>query len=270
MAVLDNRSLNRGITVLETLARCGACTLADLNRETALPKSTLRRLLATFRRRGVVRKSFSDGRFRSNIAMSVAHGSSLSLWAARLVDAALPHMTSLTHKVGWPSDLHIPAGDRMRVIESTRPLSPFHMWSGGIDADVNMFGSATGRLYLSQLEEHVLAALIDRMRGEPIWGPGRFGLDEAQLRRELEGIRKLGYAPRRSGYLGETRPDDRLNAIASPVVERGKMVGAVTLCWNRDYLGADAFAARFLDALEATAGHISDDLARAPIHDQPH
>jgi len=261
---LENRSLDRAITVLETLARSGACTLADLNRQTGLPKSTLRRLLATFRRRGMVRKSFSDGRYRSNIAMTVAQGSLLSPRAARLVDAALPHMTTLTHQVGWPSDLHIPALDRMRVIESTRPLSPFYLWRGGLDAEVNMFGSASGLLYLSQLGEPALRALLARMSADPIWGPGRFGLKEEQLRGELADIRKQGYAPRRSGYLGETSPDDRLNAIAAPLSEQGRMVGAITMCWVRDYMSAEAFAKRHIAALSATARRISDELALDP------
>ncbi len=44
---LRNESLNRGLAVLEQLARDGDCSLADLHKGTGIPKSSIRRLLGT-------------------------------------------------------------------------------------------------------------------------------------------------------------------------------------------------------------------------------
>ena len=48
VAVEEIRALSRGVKVVETLCRLGTCSLADLNRETGLPKWTLSRILLTF------------------------------------------------------------------------------------------------------------------------------------------------------------------------------------------------------------------------------
>ena len=56
----ENRSLDRGIEILETLAREGAMSLADLHRATGLPKSTIRRLLQTLIARKIVRRSLTS------------------------------------------------------------------------------------------------------------------------------------------------------------------------------------------------------------------
>ncbi len=44
---LRNESFNRGLAVLEQLARDGDCSLAELHKGTGIPKSSLRRLLGT-------------------------------------------------------------------------------------------------------------------------------------------------------------------------------------------------------------------------------
>jgi IclR family mhp operon transcriptional activator len=257
---LETRSLDRGIQVVEALARHGPCPLFRLHQLTGLPKSTLRRLLATLVQRHFVRTGIEDDRYRVNISLPWASGVALPTVSARLVEAALPHMALLTHKIEWPSDLLAFRRDRMVIVESTRPLSPFSLYQALIDFEVNMFATAGGLAYLSTLDDRKVARLMHDLSGDERWGATRFGLTEQALAAELAQIRRQGYATRRSGYTGETISDDQLHAIAVPVREEGTAIGALTICWLRTYMPPERFARRHLDRLQATAQAITQDL----------
>ena len=71
---LEHQSLDRGITVLEHIARGGSCTLAELHKSTGISKSSIRRLLATLVERRLVRRSLADGRYRTSVLMTASTG----------------------------------------------------------------------------------------------------------------------------------------------------------------------------------------------------
>jgi IclR family mhp operon transcriptional activator len=144
MTELSNRSLDRGIVVLESLARNGASSLAALHKDTGIAKSTIRRLLATLISHRLVRRSVSDKLYRVTIALPAGAGESAPQEMSGLIDVAMPRAAELTRQVEWPSDIHVLDGPCMRIIDSTRPLSPFHMYRGIINRRINLFGSATG------------------------------------------------------------------------------------------------------------------------------
>ncbi|MEC7490328.1 MAG: helix-turn-helix domain-containing protein [Pseudomonadota bacterium] len=259
---LENRSLDRGISVLEALGGRGACSLHRLHELTELPKSTLRRFLATLVRRRLIRQGFNDRLYRINITLPTLSRAEASPVTAQIVEAALPHMQALTTEVGWPSDLHMRDGSRMRVIESTRVLSPFHVHDGDVDLEINIFGSAGGRAFLMDLDEIDLIQIYKEAKKDPVFGPSRFGLTFEKLKHELGFMREAGYGFRRAGYLGESAPDDKLNAIAVPVRQgNDQALGALTIMWTRIYMEHEAFAARFLDQLQIAADAITADLS---------
>jgi IclR family mhp operon transcriptional activator len=262
---LENRSLDRGIQILEVLTRDGPCSLHQLHQKTQLPKSTIRRLVGTLTKRHFLRKGISDGLFRANVSLPWSSSLDLPAVSARLLEAALPHMICLTRSVGWPSDLHIRRRDRMRIVESTRPLSPFRLYRGRVDFEVNMFGAAAGLASLATLDDAQVGQVFDTLRHDRQWGPARFALSERTLISELAQVRARGYAPRRDGYLGESVADDKLQAIAVPIVDNGVAVGGLSILWLRSYLSADAFADSHLAALTAAAAAISADLAKSHV-----
>lgn len=124
MSLTRNRSLDRGITLLDALARQGACSLSTLHAETGLAKSTIRRLLATMMDRQIVRRSLSDRLYRTNVAMPNSSTRAPTQDQMLIIDVALPYLIELTAKVEWPSDLHMLEEDWMHIVDSTRPLSP--------------------------------------------------------------------------------------------------------------------------------------------------
>ena len=256
----ENRSLDRGLDILNSLSMHGASTLRDLHVRTGLAKSTIRRLLGTLIKRKIVRRSVNDQRYRANISLPMqGETAPRDGW---LVDCAVPHMIELTRRVGWSCDLHIFEHDHSRVIESTRPLSPFFQYEREIDLEVSPFASAGGLAVLSTWPDEAVLALVDETDQDPVWNLARLGIGRGDLLATLQHIRELGYAFRIDSYPGETSKGNRLRAIARPVMHRGAAVGALVILWPRDFLSPARFAEIHLKGLMDSADCISSDLDR--------
>jgi IclR family mhp operon transcriptional activator len=258
-ALRQTRAVHRALDLLECLAERGPSSLQQLHASTGLSKSTLRRLLATLAQRRFIRQGISDGMFRTNIATPSGVDAELTLRIGRLVEVARPHMLALTKQVRWPSDLHIFVRGRMRILESTHGLSPFGRSDGfGPDAELNLFAAASGLAYMAQRNDDFVIKLVEELRDEEIWSLSRFGVTPQRLLQELGGIRRKGFAKRR---VSQGRTENR-DAIAVPVFEGRKPIGALTLTWQRQLMSADKFAELHLAALRSAADAISAGLKR--------
>ncbi|MCI5076968.1 helix-turn-helix domain-containing protein [Oricola sp.] len=262
MTKLANRSLDRGISILESLARNGASSLADLHRDCDLAKSTIRRLLATLISHRLVRRSVSDGLYRVTITLPAGAGEPIPQDMANLIDVAMPRAVELTKRVEWPSDVHVLDGPCMRIIDSTRPLSPFHMYRGIINRRINMFGSATGMACLAWRSDEEIAEYDHLTLGNISLGLARFGMKLAQYMPDIEKTRARGYGTRLGVYRGETVLDDGLAAIAIPIMVAGEPQAAISLLWPRAFQEPKDFAKRFLEPLQETAELITTDMTR--------
>ncbi|MEJ8473264.1 helix-turn-helix domain-containing protein [Roseibium algae] len=261
IAELKNRSLDRGINVLETLAREGACSLADLHRHTGLAKSTLRRLLGTLMDRHIIRQSATDRLFRSNVIFPPGSDAPQALELTMLIDRAMPVLAELTRKVGWPSDIHIISGAKMRIVDSTRPMSPYRLNHGFVNRVINIFGSATGTACLAAMPDDAIAEYHKQTRGDPTWGLRRFDMELLHYMSRIADVRTQGFGSRLSNYLGETVLDDGLAAIAVPIFVNKWPSGAITLIWPRAYKTPSDFAKAHLEDLKQTAEKISNAIA---------
>ena len=262
LRALENRSLDRGLTILASLSSHGASSLQDLHARTQLPKSTIRRILGTLIQRKIVRRSLSDQLYRTNISLPMQRKGRAAQSEGWLVDCAVPHMIELTRAAGWSCDLHIFERRRSRVIESTRPLSPFFQYERQIDLEVPVFASAAGLAVLSTWNDRDVLALVEEVGDDPMWGLGRFGMNGRRLLSNLRQMRSLGYAVRAVQWRGETPLADTLNAIALPVKRGPSAVGAVAFLWPKGFLSTEQFAETHLARLREATAAISADLTR--------
>ena len=256
---IENRSLDRGLAILESLSINGASSLQDLHLRTRLPKTTIRRTLGTLIRRKIVRRSLADRLYRANVALPMQSGR-LTQGEGWLVDRAVPHMIELTQSAGWACDLHIFERTWSRIIESTRPLSPFFQYERHIDLQVPAFASAAGLAVLSTWRDAAVLALIEETRDHPAWSLSRLGITPRDFLAVLGRARQAGYAVRAGQYRGESPLADTLNAIACPVFRVETAVGALAMLWPRGFLPPVRFAEIHLDRLKEAAAAISADL----------
>jgi DNA-binding IclR family transcriptional regulator len=109
--------IDRAVLVLDTIARRGPCSLADLQRETDLARPTAYRLAVALERHGVVARD-GDGRFLL--------GRRLAAWGAvagrGLPDAGRPVLVRLGEETGESAQLYVREGDhRVCVAVYERP-----------------------------------------------------------------------------------------------------------------------------------------------------
>lgn len=237
-------------------------SLSEIHRETGLAKSTLRRLLATLAARRFVRRSLSDKLYRVTVTLPDISISPVPPGLALVADIGLAHALALTKKIGWPSDIHIFEEHWMRIVESTRAVSPFSLYQGQVDRRLNLFGCATGLACLSQMDETRVRQLFDEPEQDSRFCPLRFGITWEKLQEHLEKTRTIGYGVRHPYYFGETVVNDKLSAIALPLRRDGEICGGVSLLWPRDFLPAADFADKFLHELADTVVLIETDLDR--------
>jgi len=261
---LENHSLDRGLAVLNTLSAHGPSSLRDLHARTRLPKSTIRRILGTLTRRKIVRRSLSDKLYRANIYLPTLNGR-FAQGEGLLVDRALPHMIELTRSVGWSCDLHIFERTRSRVIESTRPLSPFFQFERHIDLEVSVFASAGGLAVLSTWTDPAVLALVEEIGNHPVWGLPRLGTSKRDLLATLQWVRTEGYAVRATHYRSEIPLANKLQAIGCPVYRGEMAVGALVMLWSKELLSPKKFAERNLNRLKEAAAMVTADLTRADL-----
>ena len=260
MVELKNRSLDRGITVLEVLAKLGACTLAELHAKSKIPKSTIRRLLGTLIARHIVRRSVSDKKYRINIILPAQKRKYIPENFPIYIDAVMPHAMDLTKEVGWPSDINMLQENHMTVIDSTRPMSPFEIYPGMVNRKINLFGSATGVACFAKMTDDEIADFHERTNGDRIWGLARFDLTLDQYMGRINYHRECGYGIRIKEYGGEYILDDGLAAIAVPLFKDKKPWGGLSLVWTRGHRDHQDFADEFLPLLNRTAKLISAKL----------
>ena len=260
MAELKNRSLDRGITILEVLAALGACTLAELHKNSKIPKSTIRRLLGTLIARHIVRRSVSDKKYRINIVLPVHERTYIPENFPINIDAIMTDAMELTKEVGWPSDINMLQDNHMTIIDSTRPMSPFKIFPGMINRKINLFGSATGIACLATMNDDEIVKYHERTKGDQIWGLARFDLTLDHLLARLNFNRECGYGTRLIEYTGETILDDGLAVIAVPLIKDKKPWGGLTLLWTRSHREHQDFAEEFLPSLRRAAKKISAKL----------
>jgi DNA-binding IclR family transcriptional regulator len=172
----------------------------------------------------------------------------------------MQHLIELTREVGWACDLHIFERTRSRVIESTRPLSPFYQYERQIDLEVPIFAAAASIAVLATWKERDVIALVDAIGDDPVWGLGRVGMTKRDLLKSLQLVRARGYAMRASLFRSQIELSDRLHAIARPVFRGEVAIGGLAILWPKGFMSPEDLTATYLTRFTEVVSAITSDL----------
>jgi IclR family mhp operon transcriptional activator len=255
------KGLERGLLVLQALHMQPDSSLHGLHVVTGISKPSLLRILHTLVRAGLVTRRLGDGLYR--VGSTLSQAPSRRAHRDRIAEAAAPVMERLCERVSWPSDLMVPAGDHMEIRETSRKRSPFLLQPERIGLPVNWLWTGVGRAYLAYCpakeRQRIVGLLVASTRPED-----RLAREPARLNAVLAEVRTLGYATRDTahagGYYGGPPHSDGLLAIAVPLRDGPRVVGAINIVWLRTAFAVEAFAARHLSDLQAAAAEIVGSL----------
>jgi IclR family transcriptional regulator, mhp operon transcriptional activator len=158
------RGLERGLQVLQFLQANPISSLHNIYLATDISKPSLLRILQTLEQFGLVSRRLADGHYRIS---SFVRPTRKRDRYDRVAEAAAPVLDRLCHKVSWPSDLFVPAGDHMERRETSRSLSPYINHPGymiRIGQPVNWLLTGVGRAYLAFCPDRVRESILQRLR----------------------------------------------------------------------------------------------------------
>jgi IclR family mhp operon transcriptional activator len=257
------KSLERGLRVLQALQMQPDSSLHELHMLTRISKPSLLRILHTLAQSAVVTRRLADGRYR--IGSNLSQTPSRREHRDRIAEAAAPVLERLCQRASWPSDLMVPAGDHMEIRETTRARSPFFLQQERIGWRVNWLLTGVGRAYLAfcpaKERQHIIKRLSSSPRVED-----RLAREPERLNAILAETRARGYGTRDAihvgGHYGEPPHADGLLAIAVPLRDGGRVIGAINMPWLRPAFTVEAFAARYLTDLQIAAEEIVGSLRK--------
>ena len=241
----------RTLHLLETLNAYPVTGIAQLHRQTGIPKPSLVRLLQTLEGEGYVRHEPRRGYMLTSKVRALASGFHSE---PRIVEVLAPLMDALTAEVKWPVALVVPDQDAAVIRYSTTPRSPLALLHSSIDMRLSLVTRGMGLAYLAFCdpdEREILIGLAAQSKDpENAVARQRESLDAT-----LELIRRQGYALRHP----KVRPVS--NTLAVPVFDANRAVGAIGLTWFASTMPAAEAIERYLAPLQGVAAQARDALA---------
>jgi IclR family mhp operon transcriptional activator len=267
--IKSNRSLERGVALLDILIRRGPNTLAALARHADLPKATAYRLLQTLVAQGWIYRRHNDGRYVPTLPSPPLPSPAARATAASVARLALPHLLALTERTSLAADLiWIIEDGVLEVIDSTRQPLTSGAGEGHVDPKVAGFRpslafSAPGRAVLAFSGDDLRARHLQHLMRTD--SPAeRHAVTSGQLAAEVIATQKRGYGIRAGGYWPDSSDYGREPMdIAIPLAPRNAPLGCISLVWPAEEREAIGVAQLYLADMRATARKIDLAIARA-------
>lgn len=252
------RGLARGLAVLRAMNRMagGIGGVVEIARITGLHRTTVKRLLETLRAEGVVDRRDDGGVYSLTYEVrGLSEGYVGSDWIDRI---AAPVMAGYLKVLSWPSDLATPDGAFMVVRESTHRRSLLSQHRSTIGIRIPMLVSSLGRAWLAHCSDEEREFTLGLLRART---------DETGERaRDRRWVSKMLAETRRRGYglnQGEWASEAAVTAIACPVFDGRRALGAVNVVLMRDAVALKDIRRRTVPLLRAMAAEISRKVGEA-------
>jgi IclR family mhp operon transcriptional activator len=251
------RTLERGLTVLDTLGDHDSLTLQALHEMTALPKSTLLRVLATLEKTGHARRRIADRSWRRTARRPFSPVTAIH---DRLIDIGGEVLDEMCGRLAWPSDLAVYHNGAMEILETTRRNSPYVINRLAIGFRIPVLLSGLGRAWLAFCSDEERAAIVAELIASDD-ASDRTAQDPVVIQSLVAETRAKGYGVRADGYsVRRSAVEDKTSGVALPIHLRGRIVACINLVWVQTALDEAAFVRRYLDDLRVAASRIEQRL----------
>jgi DNA-binding IclR family transcriptional regulator len=210
------QSVNRALTALELVADAGELGVSELGRQLGVHKATASRLAAVLAERGLLERDPVTERYRIGFGLVRLAGAAMS--GLDLVRLARPILETLAERAREASNLGVRSGDDVVYVDQiagSRSIVTVS-WVG---RRTPLHCTSNGKVLLAwadeQDRERLLAAPLESYTKHTVTDPDT-------LRRELESIRRRGYAQ------AVEELEEGLNAVAAPVRQAdGRVIAAL-------------------------------------------
>ncbi|AZO93305.1 IclR family transcriptional regulator [Halocella sp. SP3-1] len=183
------KSLQKGIRIIDCLARNGEMGVTDLSKEFGVSKSSIYNLLNTFAQNHWVEKNEITNKYKLGIRLFEL--GNIVREGFQLREVAIPFMKELVDKIGETVHLTVLDDGMVVYIESAQPGNKFSAVSLN-ERRVYMHCTGVGKAIMAFLKEEEIDKIIEE-KGLPLFTANTI-IDSDELKKELGNIRKRGYA----------------------------------------------------------------------------
>ncbi|CAI0739428.1 p-hydroxybenzoate hydroxylase transcriptional activator [Serratia rubidaea] len=236
-------SLARGLEVLQAFKpQYSQMSVSEISQITGIPRAAVRRCLYTLKALGFVH--CPDGRHYRLLprVLTVGHA---YLSSSELAKTAQNSLDYLSKQLDQSCSVATLDGDNILYIAraSVKRIMTIDLGRG---SRLPAYATSMGQVLLSALDEPQLEEYLARVTLEPLT-PFTV-VSEAQLREQLDRVRRQGYA------INDQQLEVGLRSIAVPMHSRkGGVVAAMNVGVNASQISAQALRERVLPLLQRTA-----------------
>ncbi len=214
MALTGTQAVDRATSLLiEILNSQEPPLLSELARQLDLPKSTTSRILGALERQGLIRRDRDGAYIGGEVLMRFA---STQNQDAALIARMRPVLENLATKTSESVNLAVPGNNELKLIDQVdgQYLLGATNWIG---RNVPYHASALGKVLLAFNAAQLPSGNLQSKTNRTI-------TSKAQLTKELEKVRKVGYA------ILDNELEEGLVAVAAPVFNHnGSVVAAISI-----------------------------------------
>ena len=214
MALTGTQAVDRATSLLIAIINAPKPPLlSELARELDLPKSTTSRILGALERQGLIRRDRDGAYLGGDVLMRFA---SMQNQDSSLVNRMHPILENLAAKTSESVNLAVPGNNELKLIDQVdgQYLLGATNWIG---RHVPYHASALGKVLLAFGAAQLPAGALQSKTIRTI-------TSRAQLSKELEKVRKLGYA------IIDSELEEGLVAVAAPVFSpTGSVIAAISI-----------------------------------------
>ena len=241
------RSLERGLALLVAMNRRQLASVAELAKDTHLPRPTVYRLLETLSRSGFASRDATD-RYRPALGVrALSDGYLDDEWVH---EVAAPLMVEFTREHVWPISLFTFQAGRMLVRETTHRYSALSIDYGMVGRRMPMLRTAAGLVYLAFCPDNERRTILDLL--------AHSDAPEDQEATENQRLKNLFKAIRAKGYAMQERViNPKAASISVPICIGPDVFGCMSLIWIASALTAEDAEKRLLSPLLTLSSRLS-------------
>jgi IclR family mhp operon transcriptional activator len=247
----------RALEVLRHINQLERTSVAEIHKQTGIPKATVLRMIETLISANYVARV--DGS-----ATYAATGKCLLLSSgldthARMTAKATPVLNAFRRKVGWPSDFAIFGGDAMVIAATSREFGALSL-NRQPGARAPLLLSALGRAYLAFCNDDERQQILKVLRqsNNPLDAAAK---NRTGALRMLDETRARGYSLTDKHYL-DTIYEGAIWGIGVPIIAAGRVVASMNVMFLRNAMALKAGLTSLLPPLQQAAKEIGAELAQ--------
>jgi len=253
-------ALVRGIEVLKAVNQLGEATVGAIHGVTSINKPTVVRMLETLIAEGYITKDAEGLYVTTGKTLLLSQGYDLHRRVATLAE---PLLTEAQSKLGWPLDIGLRDQDAMLVVQGSRHRAPmFFARKPGFRAPI--LQTSLGRAYLAHCDEAEKNDVLLRISEASSLGYESNIMSRAEIDALLADVRARGFGVMDDAY-SQRECGGNFWAMAVPVLNNGKVLGAVNLMMVRHAVDLPTAEDKYLHELQSISSALAPLLLEARV-----